>query len=105
MTRAPPAAFLTVPHVPHVTHTPKRLLPGIFQDQVQITAAMRLLNAGVDTSVIALWMGHENVATHAGLHPRRPGSQGTGHSPDRAARHPPGRYQPPDAVLAFLDGL
>ena len=27
------------------------------------SAAMRLLNAGVDTSVIALWMGHENVAT------------------------------------------
>jgi site-specific recombinase XerD len=24
---------------------------------------MRLLNAGIDTSVIALWMGHENVAT------------------------------------------
>ena len=24
---------------------------------------MRLLNAGVDTSVIALWMGHENTAT------------------------------------------
>jgi integrase/recombinase XerD len=27
------------------------------------SAAMRLLNAGVDTTVIALWMGHENVAT------------------------------------------
>ena len=27
------------------------------------SAAMRLLNAGVDTSVIALWMGHENTAT------------------------------------------
>jgi hypothetical protein len=24
---------------------------------------MRLLNADVDTTVIALWMGHENVAT------------------------------------------
>jgi site-specific recombinase XerD len=24
---------------------------------------MRLLNAGIDTSVIALWLGHENVAT------------------------------------------
>src|SRR5437899_5232423 len=27
------------------------------------SAAMRLLGAGVDTSVIALWMGHENTAT------------------------------------------
>jgi site-specific recombinase XerD len=27
------------------------------------TAAMRLLHAGVDTTVIALWLGHENVTT------------------------------------------
>jgi integrase/recombinase XerD len=27
------------------------------------TAAMRLLHAGVDASVIALWLGHEQVET------------------------------------------
>ena len=27
------------------------------------TAAMRLLHAGVDTTVIALWLGHEQVET------------------------------------------
>lgn len=27
------------------------------------TAAMRLLQAGVDTSVIALWLGHEQIET------------------------------------------
>ena len=27
------------------------------------TAAMRLLHAGVDTTVIALWLGHEGVET------------------------------------------
>jgi integrase/recombinase XerD len=69
------------------------------------SAAMRLLNAGVDISVIALWMGHENIATtqvyiHADLALKeraiaRTALPGT----------PPGRYQPPDAVLAFLDGL
>ena len=69
------------------------------------SAAMQLLNAGVDTSVIALWMGHENVATtqvyiHADLALKeraiaRTAPQGT----------PPGRYKPPDIVLAFLDGL
>jgi site-specific recombinase XerD len=69
------------------------------------SAAMRLLNAGVDTSVIALWMGHENVATtqvyiHADLALKeraiaRTAPPGT----------PPGRYHPPDTVLAFLDGL
>jgi len=69
------------------------------------SAAMRLLNAGVDTSVIALWMGHENVATtqvyiHADLALKERAIART--APQDA---PPGRYQPPDAVLAFLDGL
>ena len=27
------------------------------------TAAMRLLEAGVDTSVIALWLGHQSIET------------------------------------------
>ena len=27
------------------------------------SAAMRLLHAGIDTSVIALWLGHENIET------------------------------------------
>jgi site-specific recombinase XerD len=37
----------------------KKVSPHILRH----SAAMRLLNAGVDTTVIALWMGHENVAT------------------------------------------
>ena len=69
------------------------------------SAAMRLLNAGVDTSVIALWMGHENVATtqaciHADLALKERAIART--APQNV---PPGRYQPPDTVLAFLDGL
>ena len=35
------------------------------RNRVQITAAMTLLSAGVDTSVIALWLGHQSeVTTH-----------------------------------------
>jgi site-specific recombinase XerD len=69
------------------------------------SAAMRLLNADVDTSVIALWMGHENVATtqvyiHADLALKERAIART--APQNT---PPGRYQPPDVVLAFLDGL
>jgi site-specific recombinase XerD len=37
----------------------KRISPHVLRH----SAAMRLLNAGVDTTVIALWLGHENVAT------------------------------------------
>jgi integrase/recombinase XerD len=69
------------------------------------SAAMRLLNAGVDTTVIALWMGHENIATtqvyiHADLALKERAIART--APQDT---PPGRYQPPDAVLAFLDSL
>ena len=69
------------------------------------TCAMSLLAVGVDTSVIALWLGHEGVETtqiylHADLAIKeralaRTAPTGT----------PPGRYRPPDTLLAFLEGL
>lgn len=69
------------------------------------TAAMRLLQAGVDTSVIALWLGHEQVDTtqiylHADLALKERALARTT-PPDTK----PGRYRPSDAILAFLDGL
>jgi integrase/recombinase XerD len=69
------------------------------------TAAMRLLAAGVDTSVIALWLGHESVATtqiyiHADLALKEKALART--APLHASA---GRYQPPDAVMAFLKSL
>jgi site-specific recombinase XerD len=69
------------------------------------TAAMRLLHAGVDTTVIALWLGHENVATtqiyiHADLALKERALART--TPIGTAS---GRYQPPDTIIAFLDSL
>lgn len=69
------------------------------------TAAMRLLHAGVDTSVIALWLGHEHVATtqiylHADLALKERAVART--TPPNTK---PGRYQPTDSILAFLEGL
>jgi site-specific recombinase XerD len=43
----------------HPTLASKKTTPHTLRH----SAAMRLLNAGVDTTVIALWLGHENVAT------------------------------------------
>ena len=69
------------------------------------TAAMRLLLAGNDITVIALWLGHEQVSTttiylHADMTHKQ-------QAIDRAAplTTKPGRYQPPDALLAFLENL
>ncbi len=69
------------------------------------SAAMRLLAAGVDITVIALWLGHENVATtqvyiHADLALKERALART--APQDVK---PGRYQPTDTVLAFLGGL
>lgn len=69
------------------------------------TAAMRLLNAGVDTTVIALWLGHETVATtkvyiHADLDIKERALARTAPIDTE-----PCRYEPEDNLLAFLNGL
>lgn len=69
------------------------------------SAAMRLLHAGVDTTVIALWLGHETVATtqiyvHADLAVKERALART--APINTT---PGRYQPSDTIIAFLDNL
>ena len=69
------------------------------------TAAMRLLHAGVDTSVIALWLGHEQAETtqiylHADLALKERALART--TPPNTK---PGRYQPPEQLLAFLETL
>lgn len=69
------------------------------------TTAMRLLHAGVDTSVIALWLGHVSVDTtqiylHADLALKEQALART--RPPRTRR---GRYQPPDTLLAWLEAL
>ncbi|ANS28822.1 Putative integrase/recombinase y4rC [Rhodococcus opacus] len=79
----------------------KHLSPHVFRH----TCAMALLHAGVDTTVIALWLGHADVrSTTAYLHADLA-------IKERALAHlasstsPPGRYRPPDQLLAFLEAL
>ena len=64
MTRAAtPAALPAVPHMPHVAHALKRLLPGIFQDQVQISKATHNYERGVDLVAIQQLLGHWTVSS------------------------------------------
>ncbi|MEJ7756013.1 MAG: hypothetical protein WKF83_06445 [Nocardioidaceae bacterium] len=67
---------------------------------------MRLLHAGVDTTVIALWLGHEQITTtniylHADMTIKENAIAMI--TPQDAAAT--GRYQPSDPVLAFLASL
>ena len=69
------------------------------------TAAMQLLQAGVDVSVIALWMGHESVQTtsvylHADLALKEQALARTAPPTPR-----PAATVPPDPLLAFLEAL
>jgi integrase len=66
---------------------------------------MALLLRGVDRSVISLWLGHESMETtqvylHADMRLKQ---QALAHATSSGLA--PGRYQPDDELVAFLEGL
>ncbi len=86
-------------------HCPSLVTKTLSPHVLRHTAAMRLLHAGVDTSVIALWLGHEGIQTtqiyvHADLTLKE---QALARTTPIGAH--PGRYRPPDQLLAFLESL
>jgi site-specific recombinase XerD len=99
-------AFLLAKHANTATHRCTTLHnKHVSPHTLRHTTAMNLLHAGVDTTVIALWLGHESVeATQIYLHAdmqikERALARTT--PPDAK----PGRYRPPDKLLAFLEAL
>ena len=79
----------------------KRVTPHLLRH----TAAMELLQAGVDRSMIALWLGHESVETtqiylNANLALKEEILAKT-----NPVNGKPGRYRPTDRVLSFLSSL
>jgi site-specific recombinase XerD len=79
----------------------KRVSPHVLRH----STAMNLLEHGVDRSVIALWLGHESMETtqiylHANLELKEKALAKT-----EPFRSRPGRYRPPDQLLAFLQAL
>ena len=79
----------------------KQITPHVLRH----TSAMQLLHADVDSTVIALWLGHEDVrSTQVYIH-----ADMTIKERALARITPPsttpGRYQPRDRLLAFLESL
>jgi Phage integrase family len=69
------------------------------------TTAMRLLHAGIDIAVIALWLGHESIETtriylFADLDLKQKAIAKT-----RQLGTPSDRYRPPDKLIAWLEAL
>jgi len=69
------------------------------------TAAMRLLLSGADATLIALWLGHEQISsTSIYLHADMSQKERAIARVSPVGREP-GRYRAPDRLLAFLEGL
>ena len=99
-------ALLINNHATAASHTcPTLKNKKVSPHTLRHTTAMNLLHAGVDSTVIALWLGHESVeATQIYLHADMAIKERTlarTTPPDSA----PGRYRPPDRLLAFLEAL
>jgi integrase/recombinase XerD len=94
----------------HHTQTAARGCPTLGEKTItphvlRHTAAMRLLHAGVDTAVIALWLGHEQIDTtqiylHADMAIKERALALT-----KPTTTKPGRYTPADKLIAFLETL
>jgi site-specific recombinase XerD len=88
-----------------VTNCPSLATKQLHPHVLRHSCAMSLLQAGVDTTIIALWLGHADVrSTQPYLH-----ADMTIKEKALALVTPadvkPGRYKPPDSILAFLEGL
>lgn len=86
-------------------HCPSITTKRVTVHTLRHTAAMRLLLAGNDVTVIALWLGHEQVSTtqiylHADMSHKQQAIERT-----RPLDVKPGRYRPSDTMLAFLQAL
>jgi integrase/recombinase XerD len=92
------------------TETASRRCPSLERKNVtphtlRHSAAMSLLQHGVDRSVIALWLGHESIETtqmylHADVRMKERALARTDPFTTK-----PGRFRPRDELLAFLEGL
>jgi len=79
----------------------KRVTPHVLRH----SAAMQLLQNGVDRTVIALWLGHESVETtqmyiHADIQLKEKAMTKT-----TPVGTPTGRHRPNDELIAFLEAL
>jgi len=98
--------YLLAKHVALACHTCSSLgSKHVTAHVLRHTTAMDLLHAGVERSVIALWLGHESIETtqiylDANLEMKQAALDKVKPQPGRV-----GRFRPDDQLLAFLKGL
>jgi site-specific recombinase XerD len=87
-----------------------RVCPSLKQKRISVhrlrhTTAMDLLQAGVDRSVIALWLGHESVETTQIYLEATLAMKEQALAKASPPQGKPGHYRPTDQLLAFLNSL
>jgi len=87
-----------------------KVCPSLKEKRVTVhrlrhTMAMDLLQAGVDRSVIALWLGHESVETTQIYLEATLAMKERALAKTLPPHGRPGRYQPGDQLLGFLNSL
>lgn len=93
-------------HVATAAHTcPSLAGKHVTMHTLRHTTAMNLLHAGVDITVIALWLGHEQTSTtdtyiHADMDTKNAALDKT-----RPPTVTPGTYTPPPRILTWLESL
>lgn len=98
--------YLLTKHVAHASQTCTSLRKKhVTAHVLRHTTAMELLQAGVERSVIALWLGHESIETtqiylDANLEMKQAALDKVEPQPGRV-----GRFRPDDQLLAFLNAL
>jgi site-specific recombinase XerD len=90
--------------------TASKVCPSLSQKRVTVhrlrhTMAMDLLQAGVDRSVIALWLGHESVETTQIYLEATLAMKEQALAKISPPYTKPGRYRPTDQLLSFLNSL
>ena len=96
LVRHRPAASKVCPSLKH-----KRVTVHVLRH----TMALDLLQAGVDRSVIALWLGHESVETTQIYLEATLAMKEQALAKTTPLNGRPGRYRPGDQLLGFLNGL
>ena len=79
----------------------KRITPHVLRH----TAAMQLLQSGVDPMIIAIWLGHESVETTQVYIKEDLKMKEIALEKTRESTSKPLRYKPEDKLLHFLQAL
>lgn len=105
LSRSSVAERLALAVVGATRHQPQLAGRAVSPHTIRHTTAMHLLQAGVDITVIALWLGHESPTTTHGYLEADLSMKEEALGRLQPLATAPARYRPPDQLMAFLQSM